>query len=204
MVARIASSEQKSLAIAASLPNGFLCCASQAAWNIRCLPASISVAMSASWKAMPWKLAIAWPNCFRVAAYFTASSYAPSAMPNDSAAIPTRPESSVRMKFENPFPSSPSRFSAGTSTSSKISSRVSEARHPSLSSFFPERNPGIAGSDASCPMPAARVASRSVVCLVRMKELMPFVPFDGSVTAVATKISPTPPCVMKILLPLRR
>ena len=38
---------------------------------------------------------------------------------------------------------------------------------------------------------------------VRMKDEMPFVPCDGSVTAVTTKISPTPACVMKRLLPLR-
>ena len=48
---------------------------------------------------------------------------------------------------------------------------------------------------------ALRAASRSVVSLVRMKELMPLVPCPGSVTAVTTKISPTPPCVMKRLEP---
>ena len=36
-----------------------------------------------------------------------------------------------------------------------------------------------------------------VVGFVMMNDVMPFVPFFGSVTAVTTKISPTPPCVMK-------
>ena len=42
-----------------------------------------------------------------------------------------------------------------------------------------------------------------LACFVTMNELIPFVPFPGSVTAVTTKISPTPPWVMKILSPLR-
>jgi len=105
------------------------------------------------------------------------------------------------MKFLNPIPSSPSRWSAGTSTSSKISSRVSEARHPSLSSFFPARNPGIGANDGSCPTPAAAAPARSHVSFVKMKLEIPLVPRVGSVTAVTTKTSPTPPCVMKRFVP---
>ena len=52
-------------------------------------------------------------------------------------------------------------------------------------------------------MPSPSALSRSLVSLVTMNELMPFVPTPGSVTAVTTKISPTPPWVMKILLPFR-
>jgi hypothetical protein len=37
-----------------------------------------------------------------------------------------------------------------------------------------------------------------------MKLVIPFTPLDLSVTAVTTKISPTPACVMKILLPVIR
>ena len=107
------------------------------------------------------------------------------------------------MKLMKPMPSAPSRFSSGTSTFSKISSRVSLARHPSLSSFLPERKPGMATIDSSCPMPTARAASRSQVSFVRMNELMPFVPADGSVTAVTMNTSPTPACVMKRLEPFR-
>ena len=40
------------------------------------------------------------------------------------------------------------------------------------------------------------------MCFVRMKELIPSVPRPGLVTAVTTKISPTPPWVMKIFDPL--
>ena len=85
-----------------------------------------------------------------------------------------------------------------------ISSAVSEARQPSLSSFLPARNPGMAGSDGSCPTPRSRTLSRSFVCFVRMNELMPRVPCDGSVTAVTMKISPTLPCVMNRLVPFSR
>ncbi len=85
-----------------------------------------------------------------------------------------------------------------------ISSAVSEARQPSLSSFFPARKPGIGTSDGSWPTPTFSVSSRSDVSLVRMKELMPFVPADGSVTAVTTNISPTLPCVMNRFTPLSR
>jgi hypothetical protein len=97
--------------------------------------------------------------------------------------MPMRPASSVFMKLTKPSPSVPSRFSAGTSTSSKISSAVSDARQPSLSSFFPDRKPASDGSDASWPMPSPRILSRSAVSFVRMNELMPRVPADGSVTA---------------------
>ena len=124
-------------------------------------------------------------------------------MPSESAAMPMRPASRVRMKLTNPCPSWPSRFSAGTSTSSMISSAVSEARQPSLSSFLPARNPFIAGSDGVvADAEVASPSSRSEVSLVRMKELIPLVPCDGSVTAVTMKISPTLPCVMNRLVPL--
>jgi hypothetical protein len=43
-----------------------------------------------------------------------------------------------------------------------------------------------------------------MVSLVRMKELIPLLPFVGSVTAVTTNTSPTPAWVMKIFDPLRR
>ena len=94
-------------------------------------------------------------------------------MPSESAAMPMRPLSSVFMKLTKPWLSSPSRFSTGTSTSSKISSAVSDARQPSLSSFLPARNPGIGTSDGSWPTPTAAVSSRSDVSFVRMNELMP-------------------------------
>ncbi len=118
--------------------------------------------------------------------------------------MPIRPLSSVFMKLMKPWLSSPRRFSIGTSTSSMINSAVSDARQPSLSSFLPARNPGIGTSDGSCPTPTAAVSSRSDVSFVRMKELMPRVPADGSVTAVTTKISPTLPCVMNRFTPFSR
>ena len=107
------------------------------------------------------------------------------------------------MKLMKPSPSVPSRFSTGTSTLSNNSSRVSDARQPSLSSFLPERNPGIATMESSCPTPSTRHASMSTLFFVRMNDEMPLVPMDGSVTAVTTNTSPTPACVMKRFDPLR-
>ena len=78
---------------------------------------------------------------------------------------------------------------------------MSDARQPSLSSFLPDLKPGIAGSDGSWPTPTCAVFARSTVGFVMMNELMPRVPRFGSVTAVTTKISPTPPCVMNRLDP---
>src|ERR1035438_7963516 len=102
--------------------------------------ASISVAMSASLNPIAWNSLIALPNCLRSLEYFTAASYAPCAIPSPSAAMEMRPPSSTRMASMNPSPSLPSRFSAGTSQSSKISSEVSLARRPSLFSFLPGAN----------------------------------------------------------------
>ncbi len=145
------------------------------------------------------------PNCSRPAVKRSVWSRAPWARPSASAAMPIRPASSVFMKLTNPSPSSPSRFSAGTSASSRISSRVSDARHPILSSFLPARTPGVNGSSSgACPTPTRSAASRSVVSFVTMKLLMPRAPFSRSVTAVTTNTSPTPAWVMKILLPLSR
>ena len=60
----------------------------------------------------------------------------------------------------------------------------------------------MSGVSASLwPIPAALASARSHVSLVRMNELIPRVPAPGSVTAVTTKISPTPACVMNRLEP---
>jgi hypothetical protein len=61
---------------------------------------------------------------------------------------------------------------------------------------LPALKPAIAGSDASCPTPTSAVFFRSDVGFVMMNDVMPRVDRFGSVTAVTTKISPTPPCVM--------
>ena len=56
----------------------------------------------------------------------------------------------------NPRPSTPSRFSAGTGHSSKLSSAVSEARIPILSSFRLTENPGRPRSTRNIEMPSCR------------------------------------------------
>jgi hypothetical protein len=55
-------------------------------------------------------------------------------------------------------PGSPSTFSSGTKASSITSSRVSEARHPILSSFFPARTPSVKSSSSAWPTPSSRAS----------------------------------------------
>ena len=65
-----------------------------------------------------------------------------------------------------PSPSSPSRFAAGTSQSSKTSSAVVEARMPSLSlSFWPSEKPGEALLDEE-----ERERARALVARPRVDE----------------------------------
>src|SRR5260221_201435 len=97
------------------------------------------------------------PNAFRCFAYFTVSSNAPCAKPTACAAIPIRPPSSALSAIFSPCPSSPSRFSTGTTQSfSKISTEGDE-RCPILSSWRPTRNPANPGStkNAEIPLPPA-------------------------------------------------
>ncbi len=104
-------------------------------------------------------------------------------MPSACAAMPGRDLSRTFIAVLNPVPSSPSKFSAGTWQSSKISSTVGEPRIPIFFSSFPTLKPGDVFSTA--------------------KALMPFGPLAGSVTAKTQTTSATPPCVIQILVPLR-
>src|SRR5437773_6734816 len=56
-----------------------------------------------------------------------------------------RPPSSVCRNWRNPLFTGPSTFSLGTIASWNTSSRVSEARQPSLSSFLAATTPGHLG-----------------------------------------------------------
>ena len=99
--------------------------------------------MSASLNWIAWKVAIGFPNCTLSLAYSTASSRAARPIPQAWAPMPIRPASRPESICLNPWPGFPSRFSAGTSASSKTSSAVPEARSPIFSSTFPIRNPGV-------------------------------------------------------------
>src|ERR1041384_3458706 len=124
-------------------------------------------------------------------------------MPRESAAMPIRPASSVLRKLTKPSPRRPSMFSRGIRASWKWSSRVSLARQPIFSSFFPALTPATLGSSSACPTPRARHCSRSTVSLVTIKLVIPRCPGPGSVRAVTEKISPTPAWVMSDLAPFR-
>jgi len=87
------------------------------------------------------------------------------------------------MAMRKPRLTSPSRLTAGTRQSWKITSMVEDARIPSVFSRVPSEQPG-------------RVFSTT-------KALMPRVFFSGSVEAYTTNASAAPPLVTKILVPLR-
>ena len=101
------------------------------------------MAMSASMKRSPWNDPTGEPNWRRVQAYSSARSKAPCAMPSACAPTPGRETSNVFMAVMKPVPSRPRQFATGTRQSWKISSRVAEARMPSLSSFLPKVKPGV-------------------------------------------------------------
>src|SRR5258708_4040295 len=93
------------------------------------------------------------PNALRCFAYFTVSSSAPCAKPTACAAIPMRPPSSALKAIFNPCPSSPRRFSAGTTQSFSKISTDGEDRCPILSSCRPTRNPENPGSTRNALRP---------------------------------------------------
>src|SRR5512143_2084819 len=102
-------------------------------------------------------------------------------MPTEKAAMPMRPRSRILSVSTKPMPSRPIRLPAGTRQSSNTSSEVSDERTPSLSSFFPERKPGVPRSTTNAEIP--------------------FLPRERSVTAITTAMSAMPPLVMKFLEP---
>ena len=59
------------------------------------------------------------------------------------------------MVTRKPTPSRPIRFAAGTRRLSKITSRVDEARMPSLSSRLPNDSPGVSFSTRNAEAPRA-------------------------------------------------
>ncbi len=85
---------------------------------------------------------------------------APSARPRAWAAMPIRPPSRVSMAILKPLPSWPSRFSLGTTQSSKIRSQVARRGYPS-SSRLPMEKPGKSFSTMKAEMPWLPLCFRS-------------------------------------------
>ena len=130
---------------------------------------------------MPWNCAIGLPELLaRRSRTAAPASNAPSAIPSDSAAMPMRPESSVRMKFTKPC----------ALVAEQVLRRDLDVLDDQLARV--RRAPAelvflLAGAEARHRGRAtargrrrrrARLP-RSFVCFVRMNELMPFVPCDG-------------------------
>ena len=95
----------------------------QAARRVSSSAASISVAMSARLKPMPWNRPIGCPNCRRVAAHSVLSSSTRLARPTLVAATVSRLAPSHWPSRSNPCPSSPSRAEPGTRQSANASSQ---------------------------------------------------------------------------------
>ena len=94
-------------------------------------PASTLVAMSAIMNWIAWCIAIGTPNWTLSLEYSAAYSKAARPMPTAIAETPGRVRSRVIIASLKPLFSSPSRFSAGISTSSKEMVAVLEAAGPS-------------------------------------------------------------------------
>src|SRR5207245_1763803 len=95
------------------------------------------VSISASLKPIAWCSAIGLPKASRSRAYASAAPYAARARPTEIAAVITRISERIPPIFSTPPVSPPRRCSAGTSTSSRRSSPVREARTDILSIFLP-------------------------------------------------------------------
>ncbi len=125
------------------------------------------------------------PRTVRSLAYLMASSKQARAMPRDNAPTTARPDSSPRMMILNPSPSSPRRFTTGTTKSS--------------------RNRAAVRNDFERPMV-------SMGCAVKpgyffgstMNAVTPLAPADGSVLASRMPASHSLPSEAHILEPLRR
>src|SRR6266540_3934611 len=100
-----------------------------------------------------WYLPIGCPHVSRSRAYSTDRSRQARITPHAPAATVKRPWSSPYMAISNPWPSSPTRFSAGTSTFSKKSSPVEPAQTPSLCSVSVALNPGMPFSSRKAEIP---------------------------------------------------
>ncbi len=109
--------------------------------------------MSAIMNATAWCMAIGTPNWTRSFEYSEANSKAARAIPTAIAETAGRVRSRVVIASLKPWFSSPSMFSAGTSTSSKEIVAVFEARWPSLSSFLSTVTPSASRSTTKAVMP---------------------------------------------------
>ena len=114
----IAASDAVSLATAASVPKRPPCFSvsplAQAARKVSRVAASSLHFMSAILDWVIWNVPIGAPKALRSRDHCRVASYAARAMPTACEAMPMRPASSTPIAIEKPLPSSPSRFSFGS------------------------------------------------------------------------------------------
>ena len=101
------------------------------------------VSISASLKPIAWCSAIGLPKALRSRAYASAAPYAARARPTEIAAVITRISERTPPIFSTPPVSPPNRCSAGTSTSSRRISPVTEPRTDIFSIALPRVIPRI-------------------------------------------------------------
>ncbi len=130
------------------------------------------ISMSAILNWIAWLAPIGFPKACRSLAYFTDSSTQPCARPVDSAEMAIRPSSRIRRNCAYPRPSSPSRFAAGTRTSEKDSSRVSDAFHPTLEYGAATVKPGVPDGTMIAEMRGAPFSLRPVTAVTVTSSVM--------------------------------
>ena len=167
------------------------------------MPASISMAMSASWKLTPWKLPIGRPNCFRTPAYAERLLVGPLGDPERKGGDPDAAGVQRLEEVDEALPRRPQQVLLGHH--GVLEDQLAGVARPPAHLVFllAGADPRVLGRSSAWPTPMARHRSRSTVSLVTMKLVMPLLPRPGSVRAVTEKISPTPAWVMKFLEPLR-
>src|SRR5436309_8935697 len=122
-----------------------------------CITSSFDVSYASTISAIMswtnWYLPIGCPKVSRSRAYSTDFSRHARITPQAPAATVNRPWSSPYIAISKPCPSSPTRFSAGTSTFSKKSSPVDPAQMPSLFSVSAVVKPGMPRSSMNAEIP---------------------------------------------------
>ncbi len=123
---------------------------------------------------MFWKLLTGRPNAVREVTYSTVSHSTRSTAATAPTAMDSRSCGSFSIRCRKPEFSPPSRFLAGTRTSSKNSSAVSCALRPTFSRLRPRENPGMPRSTTSRLSPLAPGACGSVLATtITRSALMP-------------------------------
>ena len=166
------------------------------------MPASISVAMSASWKLTPWKL----PMAAELLAHAgVLQRLLVGALRDAEGEGGDADAPGVEGLEEVDEALAPAAQDVLLGHDGILEDELAGVAGPPAHLVFllPRADSLVLGRSSACPTPTARHWSRSTVSLVTMKLVMPRLPVAGLGARGDEKISPTPAWVMKILEPLR-